>query len=82
MRVFHPRAAADRSAPQKRHAPKSEPAIAVLKDIFPPDGCPSRLAVPDSELHLKYHEECDRRAIPKKYRVSPTQLLRCVGRKK
>jgi hypothetical protein len=73
---------AGKSAPQKRHAPKSGPAIAVLKDLYPPDGCPSREAFPDSELKRVYHVECDRRGIHKNDRVSDTQLLRCAGRKK
>jgi hypothetical protein len=72
----YPVTPADKSAPQKRHAPKSESAIAVLKDIYPPDGCPSRQAVPDSELERAYHKECDRRDIHKNDRVKHTQLLR------
>ena len=78
----YPVTPADKSAPQKRHAPKSELAIAVLKDIYPPDGCPSRQAVPDSELERAYHKACDRRDIHKNDRVKHTQLLRCAGRKK
>ena len=78
----YPVTPANKSAPQKRHAPKSELAIAVLKDIYPPDGCPSRQAVPDSELERAYHKECDRRDIHKNDRVKHTQLLRCAGRKK
>jgi hypothetical protein len=69
-------------SPQKRHAPKSGPAIAVLKHLYPPDGRPSRQAVPDSDLERAYHDECDRRGIHKNDRVGKTQLLRCVGRKK
>jgi hypothetical protein len=69
-------------APQKRHAPKSEPAIAVLKEEFPPDGRPSRLDVPDAELERRYHAACDRRGIHKNDRVKKSQLLRCTGRKK
>jgi len=69
--------------PQKRYAPKSETAIAVLKGIFPQeDGRPSRQAVSDAELERKYHAECDRRGIHNNDRVKKTQLLRCAGRKK
>src|SRR5262245_28782786 len=66
------------AVPQKRHAPKSGRATAVLKDIYPPDGCPSREAVPDSELERAYHAECDLRGIHKNDRVGKTQLLRCA----
>jgi hypothetical protein len=68
--------------PQIRHRPKSAPAMAVLKDIFPPDGRPSREDVPDSELERAYNQECDRRGIHKNDRVKKTQLLRCTNRKK
>jgi hypothetical protein len=68
--------------PRKRHSPKSERAIAVLKDIFPPDGRPARSAVSDSQLERKYHEACDRLDISERDRVGHTQLLRCAGRKK
>jgi hypothetical protein len=65
----------------KRYRPKSEPAIALLKHLYPPDGCPPRDAVSDSALERAYHEECDRRGIHKKDRASKTQLLRCARRK-
>jgi hypothetical protein len=53
----------------KRHAPKSGTAIAVLKHLYPPDGRPSRQAVPDSALERDYHDECDRRGIHPSDRV-------------
>jgi hypothetical protein len=68
--------------PRKRHKPKSEAAIAVLKHVFPPDGKPARSAVSDYELERAYHEECARRGIHENDRVKHTQLLRCAGRKK
>jgi hypothetical protein len=70
------------ASPRKRHAPKSGPAIAVLKHLYPPDGRPSRQAVSDSALQRAYHAECNRRDIHKNDRVGKSQLLRCVGRKK
>ena len=59
LRMFfvnvYPVTPADKSAPQKRHAPKSELAIAVLKDIYPPDrlSVPTRPSrIPSSSAHI------------------------------
>jgi hypothetical protein len=66
----------------QRHRPKSDPAIDILRHLYPADeGKPPRTAVSDFELEQAYHEECDRRQIPNKARVGRTQLLRCAGRK-
>ena len=75
-------APADKPAPRKRHAPKSAPAIAVLKSLYPPDGRPSRADVPDSKLERDYNAACDKLGIHRNDRAKKSQLLRCVGRKK
>ena len=73
----------DKPAPQERHAPRSTPAIALLKHIYPlDDGRPSKEKVPNSKLKSDYHDECKRRGISQKDRLSDSQLLRCVDRKK
>ena len=78
--TFAAAAPADKPTPKKRRRPKSGPAIALLKEMYPPDGRPSE-DVSNSALDRKYREECDKREIHKHDRVSPSQLLRCVGRK-
>jgi hypothetical protein len=86
LRMFHvkvvPAARLLDDKPQKRHAPKGERAIAVLKYLYPlADGRPSREDVPDPELEIAYNDECKRRGIDEKYRVKKSQLLRLAGRK-
>ena len=84
LKFLAPRAPADEPVPQESDiGPKSEPAIALLKDMFTgtmvdrPER-PSRIPRSGS----KYQADASSAEIDKKERVSPTQLLRCVGRKK
>ena len=50
--------------------PGSDPAIALLKYIYPQDdGRPSRQTAPNSELKSEYHDECERLGIPQSDRV-------------
>jgi hypothetical protein len=67
--------------PKPRHKPKSDPATAILKGRFPPDGKPPRSEVSDFEIERAYHDECERLRIPENARAKHTQLMRCAGRK-
>lgn len=70
------------SRSRRRHRPKSDPAIDILRHLYPPEGRPLRKDVSDFELERAYHDECDRRSMHKTARASHTQLLRCAGRRK
>jgi hypothetical protein len=70
------------SRQRRRHRPKSDPAIEILRHLYPPEGKPLRNDVSDFELERAYHDECDRRRMHKTGRASHTQLLRCAGRRK
>ena len=70
------------SRKQRRHRPKSDPAIDILQHIYRShNGKPSRNEVSDFELEKAYQDECEKRGIPKAARAKRTQLLRCAGRK-
>jgi hypothetical protein len=66
---------------QKRPRPKSDPAIEMLRRLYPPDGKPPQTKVSDFQVESAYQAECDRLKVPTKKRASRSQLMRCVGRK-
>jgi hypothetical protein len=66
---------------QKRNRPKSDPAIEILRRLYPPDGKPSQAKASDFEIERAYQAECDRLKTPSEDRAGRSQLMRCVGRK-
>jgi hypothetical protein len=67
--------------PNPRRRRKSDPAMVILRELYPPDGRPSA-SVQDWEIEAAYHKKCDDCGTPLGKRIGRTQLMRCVGRKK
>lgn len=69
-----------RRAKRERHDPKAVLADDVLRQLFPPDGKPSRTDVPDFEQKVAVYDELKRRRTS--LEISETTILRRAGRRK